>query len=191
MATRGHTIHGWGLTRVAEWTVDKAQAVETFMNNCRAAEDLAEHYSVKWEDSDHEGHSSWNAWVKTSWVKWKINKLVDHIMEESGCEPHYVMARMNCKVTDDFPTMEAAQVKQVVSIKLADALFAIMTFITTLLVLTWSRYRKVIKRQTSSIEKKAQEAEEQWLAMTAANSQPTLVSIRTYLKTLDSLDYTP
>jgi uncharacterized membrane protein len=72
--------------------------------------------------------------------------------------------------------MEAAQVKQAVSVKLADALFGddaftvgsfvmptIMTFITMVLVLTWSRYRKVIKRQANSIEKKAREVEEQWL----------------------------
>lgn len=88
-------------TNVAEWTVAKAQAVETFMNNCKTAEDPAEHYAVKWKDNDHEGRSAWNAWVKTSWVKWKINKLVDHILQESGCEPHDVMARMNCKTADD------------------------------------------------------------------------------------------
>jgi hypothetical protein len=72
--------------------------------------------------------------------------------------------------------LEAAQVKQVAADKLADALFSddaftdgsfldpsIMTFVTTLLVLTWSRYWKVIKRQCTSIKKKTQEAEEQWL----------------------------
>jgi hypothetical protein len=72
--------------------------------------------------------------------------------------------------------LEAAQVKQVAADKLADALFSddaftdgsfldpsIMTFVTALLVLMWSRYRKVIKRQCTSIEKKTQEAEEQWL----------------------------
>jgi hypothetical protein len=71
--------------------------------------------------------------------------------------------------------MEAAQIKQVVAIKLADALFGddaftdgsflvapIMTFVTTLLVSTWSRYRKVLKRQTTSIEKKTREVEEEW-----------------------------
>jgi hypothetical protein len=74
--------------------------------------------------------------------------------------------------------MEAAQVKHVVSIKLADALFgddaftdgtfivsSIMTFITALLVLTWTRYRKVIKRQVDSIHKKFQEVEDQWPGM--------------------------
>ncbi|KAG2348256.1 hypothetical protein BDR05DRAFT_1056189 [Suillus weaverae] len=192
--------HGRGVTHVTEWTVGKAQAVEAFMNNCKAAEDPAEHYAVKRKDDDHDGRSLWNAWVKTSWAKWNINKLVDRILEESGCEPHDAMARMKCKIADDFPTMEAAQVKHVVSVTLADALFgddaftdgsfvvpSIMTFITTVLVLTWSRYRKVIKRQTDSIEKKAQEVEEQWLALTAANSKPTLVSIRAYLKKLESL----
>lgn len=90
--------------------------------------------------------------------------------------------------------------KQVVCIKLADALFgddgfadgsfiapSVMTFITTLLVLTWSRYRKVIKRQVDSIGKKSQEIEEQWLAMTATDFKPTLANIRAYLKKLDSL----
>lgn len=72
--------------------------------------------------------------------------------------------------------MEAAQVKHVVSIKLADALFgddgftdgtfivpSVMTFISTVMVLTWSRYRKAIKRQVDSIAKKLQEVEGQWL----------------------------
>jgi hypothetical protein len=184
---------GGGLTHVAEWTVGKAQAVEAFMNNCKTAEDPAEHYAVKGKDDDHEGRSLWNAWVKTSWAKWNINKLVDRILEESGCEPHNVMARLKCKTMDDvsrvlirlshnmlnpctqFPTMEAAQVKHVVSINLADILFgddaftdgtfivpSIMTFITTVLVLTWSRYRKAIKRQANSIEKKSQEVDELW-----------------------------
>ncbi|KAG2128852.1 hypothetical protein BD769DRAFT_1456880 [Suillus cothurnatus] len=191
---------GRGVTCVAEWTVDKAQAVEAFMNNCRTAEDPAEHFAAKGKDDDHEGRSAWNAWVKTSWVKWNINKLMDCIFEESGCEPHVVMARLKCKISDDFPRMEAAQVKHVVSIKLADALFgddaftdgtfivsSIMTFITALLVLTWTRYRKVIKRQVDSIHKKFQEVEDQWPAMTAPDSKPTLVSIRAYLKKLDSL----
>lgn len=108
--------------------------------------------------------------------------------------------------------MEAAQVKHVVSINLADVLFgddaftdgtfivsSIMTFITTVLVLSWSRHRKTIKRQADGIEKKAREVDELWLgkrcrigpnhsaAMTAANSTPTLVSIRAYLKKLESL----
>lgn len=71
--------------------------------------------------------------------------------------------------------MEAAQIKHVVSIKLADALFGddaftdgsflvapIMTFVTTLLASTWSRYRKVLKRQATSIDKKTREVEEEW-----------------------------
>ncbi|KAG1862704.1 hypothetical protein F4604DRAFT_1786171 [Suillus subluteus] len=191
--------HGRGVTHVAEWTVDTAQAVEAFMNKCRAAEDPAEH-AVKGKDKDHEGRTAWNAWVKTSWAKWNINKLVDCILEESGCEPHVVMARLKCKITDDFPTMEAAQLKHAIAVKLADALFgddaftdgtfivpSIMTFITALLVLSWSRHRKVIKRQVDSIEKKGQEVEEQWLVMTAANSKLTLVSIRAYLKKVESL----
>jgi hypothetical protein len=65
--------------------------------------------------------------------------------------------------------MEAAQVKHIVSIKLADALFgddaytdgsfivpSIMTFVTTVL-------GQVIKRQVDSIHEEAQELEEQWL----------------------------
>lgn len=193
--------HGGGVTHVAEWTADKARAVEVFMNNCRTAEDPAEYYhAVKGKNDDHEGRSTWDVWVRTSWVKWNISELIDHIVEESGCEPHRVMARLKCKATDDFPTLEAAQMKQVVCIKLADALFgddgfadgsfivpSVMTFITTLLVLTWSRYRKVIKRQVDSIGKKSQEIEEQWLAMTATDSKPTLANIRAYLKKLDSL----
>jgi hypothetical protein len=72
--------------------------------------------------------------------------------------------------------MEAAQVKQIVSIKLADVLFGddaftdgsflvapIMTFVSTVLVSAWSRYRKMIKRQAKSIDKKTKEVEEQWL----------------------------
>ncbi|KAG2098535.1 hypothetical protein BD769DRAFT_240235 [Suillus cothurnatus] len=185
--------YGRGLTLVAEWTVDKARAVEAFMNNCRMVEDPAEHYAVKWKDNDHEGRSAWNAWVNASWVKWNINKLVDCFLEESNCMPHVVMARMKCRITDDFPTMEAAQVKHIVSIKLADALFgddaytdgsfivpSIMTFVTTVL-------GKVIKRQVDSIHEEAQELEEQWLAMTAVNSKLTLVSIHAYLKKLESL----
>ncbi|KAG1819852.1 uncharacterized protein BJ212DRAFT_1298248 [Suillus subaureus] len=192
--------HGKGASHVAEWTVDEAQAVEAFMNNCKTAEDPAEHYAVKGKDKDHEGRTAWNAWVQTSWAKWNINKLVDRILEESGCEPHVVMARLKCKITDVFPTMEAAQLKHVISVNLADALFgddaftdgtfivpSINTFITALLVLSWSRHRKVIKRQVGSIQKKSQEVEEQWLAMTAANSTLTLVSIRAYLKKLESL----
>jgi hypothetical protein len=59
---------------------------------------------------------------------------------------------------------------------LADALFgddaftdgsfldpSIMTFVNILLALTWARYRKVIKRQSTSIEKKTEEVEAQWL----------------------------
>jgi hypothetical protein len=33
--------------------------------------------------------------------KWKINKLLDDILQESGCEPHEVMARAKCKTVDD------------------------------------------------------------------------------------------
>jgi hypothetical protein len=88
-------------THVAEWTVGKAQAVEAFMNNCRTAEDPAEHYGTKRKDNDHEGRCAWNTWVKTSWPKWKINKLLDNILQESGCEPHEAMARTKCKVADD------------------------------------------------------------------------------------------
>jgi hypothetical protein len=71
--------------------------------------------------------------------------------------------------------MEAAQIKQVVAIKLADALFGddaftegsfltapIMAFVTALLVSTWNRYRKVLKRQATSINKKTREVEEEW-----------------------------
>ncbi|KAG1785036.1 P-loop containing nucleoside triphosphate hydrolase protein [Suillus plorans] len=121
--------HGEDVTAAARyydvtgWTVGKAQAVEAFINNCKMAEEPAEHYALKRQDNDHEGRCLWNAWVKTSWAKWNINKLVDEIFEESGCAPHNVMARLNCKIADDFPTMEAAQVKQIVSIKLADVLF--------------------------------------------------------------------
>jgi hypothetical protein len=96
---------GRGVTLVAEWTVDKAQAVEAFMNNCRTAQDPAEHFAAKGKDNDHEGRSAWNAWVKTSWVKWNINKLMDCIFEESGCEPHVVMARLKCKISDDVSYM--------------------------------------------------------------------------------------
>lgn len=90
--------------------------------------------------------------------------------------------------------------KQVVCVALADILFGddgfsdgsfivpcIMTFIATLLALTWSRYRKAIKRQVDSIGKKTQEIEEQWLTMTVADPKPTLANIRAYLKKLDSL----
>lgn len=84
---------GRSVTQVAEWTVDKAQAVEAFMNNCRIAENPTE-YAAKGKDKVHEGRTAWNAWVKTSWAKWNINKLVDCILEESGCEPHVVMARL-------------------------------------------------------------------------------------------------
>jgi hypothetical protein len=181
-------------THVADWTVGKAQAIEVFMSNCKTARDPAEHYTSKNKDNDYEGRSSWNAWVKTSWAKWKINKLIDNILQENGCEPHEVMARLNCKTADEvsrllihlscnmihpftqFLMMDAAQVKQAASIILADALFgddaftdgsfvvaSVMTFTTTVLVLTWGRYRKVIKRQANSISKKTQEAEEQWL----------------------------
>ncbi|KAG1863891.1 P-loop containing nucleoside triphosphate hydrolase protein [Suillus subluteus] len=187
-------------TYVAEWTVGKAQAVEAFINNCKSAQDPALHYAVTRKDNDHEGRSSWNIWVKTSWAKWKINTLVDNILQESGCEPHDVMARLNCKSADDFPTMEAAQIKQVAAIKLADALFGddaftdgsflvapIMTFVTTLLASTWSRYRKVLKRQATGIDKKTREVEEEWRAMTATNAKPTIASIRTYLKKLEAL----
>lgn len=72
--------------------------------------------------------------------------------------------------------MEAAQVKQIVSIKLADVLFGddaftdgsfliapIMTFVSTVLVSTWGRYRKTMKRQANSIDKKTREVEDQWL----------------------------
>ncbi|KAG2131242.1 uncharacterized protein EDB93DRAFT_1255588 [Suillus bovinus] len=188
-----------GVTRVAEWTVDTARAVEAFMNNCRTAGDLAD-IAVKGKDDDHEGRSAWNAWVKTSWPKWNINKLVDQILEENGCESHAVMARLKCKSTDDFPTMEAAQLKHAVSINLADSLFGddaftdgtfivpcVMTFISTVMVLTWSRYRKAMKRQVDGIGKKLQEVEEQWLAWAVADSNPISVSMRAYLKKLDSL----
>ncbi|KAG2366148.1 hypothetical protein BDR07DRAFT_1373763 [Suillus spraguei] len=177
---------------VAEWTVGKAQAIEVFMNNCKTAQDPAEHYASKCKDNDHEGRSSWNAWIKTVWAKWKINRLVDNILQENGCKPHEVMARLNCKTADE--------VRHAASIKLADALFSddaftdgsfivlsIMTFVTTMLVSTWNRYRKVIKRQANSIDKKTQEVEEQWLAITAANASPTMASIRMYLKKLESL----
>jgi len=86
---------------VAAWTVGKAQAVEAFINNCKSAQDPALHYAITWKDNDHEGRSSWNIWVKTSWAKWKINTLVDNILQESRCEPHDVMARLNCKSADD------------------------------------------------------------------------------------------
>jgi hypothetical protein len=86
---------------VAKWTVGKAEAVEAFLNNCQTAEDPAEHYGTKRRDNDHEGRSAWNAWVKTSWAKWKINKLLDDILQESGCEPHEAMARAKCKTADD------------------------------------------------------------------------------------------
>ncbi|KAG1841574.1 P-loop containing nucleoside triphosphate hydrolase protein [Suillus subluteus] len=121
--------HGEDATALAKyhgvtgWTVGKAQAVEAFINNCKMAKEPAEHYGLKRRDNDHEGRCLWNTWVKTSWAKWNINKLVDDIFEDSGCAPHNVMARLNCKTADDFPTMEAAQVKQIVSIKLADVLF--------------------------------------------------------------------
>ncbi|KAG2359170.1 P-loop containing nucleoside triphosphate hydrolase protein [Suillus spraguei] len=152
-------------THVAEWTVGKAQAVEAFLNNCQTAEDPAEHYSVKRKDNDYEGRSAWNAWVKKSWAKWNINKLLDNILKENGCEPHDAMARAKCKTPDDFPTLEEAQVKQVTANKLADALFgddaftdgsflepSVMNFVNVLLVLTWSR-----------------EVEEQWLGKPASH----------------------
>lgn len=191
-AARYHDVTGW--------TVGKAQAVEAFINNCKMAEEPAEHYALKRQDNDHEGRCLWNAWVKTSWAKWNINKLVDEIFEDSGCAPHNVMARLNCKIADDFPTMEAAQVKQIVSIKLADVLFGddafidgsflalpIVTFVSTVLVSTWSRYRKAIKRQANSIDKKTKEVEEQWLVITAANAKPTMAIVRTYMKKLETL----
>ncbi|KAG2073417.1 hypothetical protein BDR04DRAFT_1184379 [Suillus decipiens] len=171
--------HVGGIIHVAEWTIDKAQAAKAFMNNCRMAEDPAERYAVKEKNYDHEGRSTWGAWVRTSWAKWNIKKLVNHILEESGCEPHYVMERMNlkCNTTDDFPTIEAAQVRGAVSVKLADALFgddaitdgsfivpSNMTFIGTLLVLTWSRYRKVIKQQDDRMTIDDKEVKEQCLA---------------------------
>ncbi|KAG2087837.1 hypothetical protein BD769DRAFT_1372784, partial [Suillus cothurnatus] len=120
-------------------------------------------------------------WVKTSWAKWKINTLVNNILQESGCKPHDVMARLNCTSAD----------VHVVAIKLADTLFAdnaftdgsflvapIMAFVTTLLASTWSRYRKVLKRQATSIDKKTREPQMQ---------KPTIASIRTYLKKLEAL----
>ncbi|KAG2335631.1 hypothetical protein BDR05DRAFT_898054 [Suillus weaverae] len=155
-------------THVADWTVGKAQAVEAFLNNCQTAEDPAEHYGVKRKDNDHEGRSAWNDWVKTSWGQWKINKLLDNVLQESGCEPHEAMARAKCKTPDDFPTLEAAQVKQVATNKLADALFGDDAF-----------------TDGSFLEPSIMTF--QWLAMTGANAKPTLASIRTYLKKLESL----
>ncbi|KAG1793331.1 P-loop containing nucleoside triphosphate hydrolase protein [Suillus plorans] len=155
-------------THVPEWTVGKAQAVEAFINNCKSAQDPALHYAIKRKDNDHEGRSSWNIWVKTSWAKWKINTLVDNILQENGCEPHDVMARLNCKSADDFPTMEAAQIKHVVSIKLADALFGDDAFTDGSFLLI----RAGANRST---------------VMTATNAKPTIASIRTYLKKVESL----
>jgi hypothetical protein len=88
-------------THVAGWTVGKARAIEVFMKNCKLAEDPAEHYASKRKDNDYEGRSSWNAWVKISWAKWKINKLVDNVLRENGCDPHEVMARLDCKTADE------------------------------------------------------------------------------------------
>ncbi|KAG2150754.1 uncharacterized protein EDB93DRAFT_1103448 [Suillus bovinus] len=177
-----------------------AQAVEAFINNCKMAEEPAEYYAVKRQDNNHEGHCLWNTWVKNSWAKWNINKLVNEIFKDSGCAPHNFMARLNYKITDD--------VKQIVSIKLADVLFGddaftngsflalpIVMFVSTVLVSTWSRYRKAIKRQANSINKKTQKVEEQWLSagtnlravIMAANAKPTMASIRTYMKKLETL----
>ncbi|KAG2040339.1 hypothetical protein BDR03DRAFT_1090086 [Suillus americanus] len=152
---------GRSVTQVAEWTVDKAQAVEAFMNNCRIAENPTE-YAAKGKDKVHEGRTAWNAWVKTSWAKWNINKL--------------------CKITDDFPTMEAAQLKHAMSVKLADTLFGDDAFTDATFIVP-----SIMTSITAFIEKNGQEVEEQWLVMTAANSKLTLVSIRAYLKKLESL----
>ncbi|KAG1838889.1 P-loop containing nucleoside triphosphate hydrolase protein [Suillus subluteus] len=157
-AARYHDVTGW--------TVGKAQAVEAFINNCKMAEEPAEHYALKRQDNDHEGRCLWNTWVKTSWTKWNINKLVDDIFEDSGCAPHNVMARLNCRTADDFPTMEAAQVKQIVSIKLADVLFGDDAFTDgSFLVAPIMTF----------------------VIITDANAKPTMASIRTYMKKLETL----
>ncbi|KAG1792547.1 P-loop containing nucleoside triphosphate hydrolase protein [Suillus variegatus] len=156
---------------VTGWTVGKAQAVEAFINNCKMAEEPAEHYGLKRQDNDHEGRCLWNTWVKTSWAKWNINKLVDDIFEDSGCAPHNVMARLNCKTADDFPTMEAAQVKQIVSIKLADVLFGDDAFTDGSFL--------IAPIMTAGANLRA--------VITAANAKPTMASIRTYMKKLETL----
>ncbi|KAG2057257.1 hypothetical protein BDR06DRAFT_1005291 [Suillus hirtellus] len=167
-ATRYHDVTGW--------TVGKAQAVEAFIKNY----------------NDHEGRCLWNTWVKTSWAKWNINKLVDEIFKDSGCVPHNIMARLNWKITDDFLTMEAVQVKQIISIKLADVLFGndaftnrsflalpIVMFVSTVLVSMWSRYQKVIKRQANSINKKTKEVD---IVHTYMNKLETLITLLSVFK---------
>ncbi|KAG1717668.1 P-loop containing nucleoside triphosphate hydrolase protein, partial [Suillus occidentalis] len=172
-------------THVADWTVGKAQAIEVFMSNCKTARDPAEHYASKNKDNDYEGRSSWNAWVKTSWAKWKINKLIDNILQENGCEPHEVMARLNCKATDEFPTMDAAQVKQAASIILADALFgddaftdgsfvvaSVMTFVTTVLLESLVTLLSVFKDQ-ETVKKLDARREQVNAMMVAAKKDPS------------------
>jgi hypothetical protein len=71
--------------------------------------------------------------------------------------------------------LKEAQVETAVSKKLAFAMFgkdaftsgdfldtAIATFISVVIALTWNRYRKMLKRQKSNLERKAKDMEDKW-----------------------------
>jgi hypothetical protein len=73
------------------------------------------------------------------------------------------------------PTLSAAQVDTAVSKKLALAMFgndaftsgdfvdaAIASFISAVIALTWNRYRKMLKRQKSHLQRKAKDMDDKW-----------------------------
>ncbi|KAG2045712.1 hypothetical protein BDR06DRAFT_1015378 [Suillus hirtellus] len=187
-------------TFVDEWTVAQARAVQKFMTNCQARKDSLVQYYAQRNDDDADGRTLWNKWVKEHWAKtWKLNAIIDDVFAQENCSPHEVLVRHGITNQQEFPLLREAQVEMAVSKKLSFTLFGddaftsgdflctpIATFITHVIVITWNRYRKTVKRQRSDLANKARDVEEQWNKIAGPDARPTMAHLRGYMRRVES-----
>lgn len=78
------------------WTVDLVKALQAFAANFWAKPNNDKiDYIQRRKDNDAAGRDAWNDWVSKGWGgKWKIRKIIDHILVDRKLHPYAVMHRL-------------------------------------------------------------------------------------------------
>lgn len=179
-------------THVKDWTVGLAKKVETFVTSVAAkpANERDEYVTKKSPDNDSEGRNAWAHFVSKYGSHWGLNKILDQVLEEAGRSPATVCRELGegkvsififtirCTNTGDqtLPKAPHAQIYDLVN-TITTKLFGedayksnnstmlkpeANAFAKTLLTITWNRYRKVVKRDLSAMEKLFVQVSQTW-----------------------------
>ncbi|KAG6371774.1 hypothetical protein JVT61DRAFT_9129 [Boletus reticuloceps] len=180
---------------VKEWTVEIAQSVEAYAKSLwsKKGKTQLQYSSRAYTDNDAEGRRHWNDWVQKSARTWKLNQIIDDVFKNVKLSPHESMARNKKK---ELPTIEQGQVIENVRLPLAlallgdaafhtDSLFlleGVRNFLDDVIIQTWHRYRKGLKRELKTIETNRTELQDAWKDISSPECKMPIHRLKVYLE---------